>query len=82
MEHVYLAWYQAWVQFDKSMLISMKTVHINRSETKITDKCFKIVCLIFIHYIPHEQEPVWNKEREREGGMKQNFTALVYYDCL
>ena len=27
----------------------------HRSETKITDKCFKILFLIFIHYIPHEK---------------------------
>ena len=25
------------------------------SETKITDKCFKILFLIFLHYIPHEK---------------------------
>ena len=25
------------------------------SEPKITDKCFKILFLIFLHYIPHEQ---------------------------
>ena len=27
----------------------------HRSETKITDKCFKILFLIFLHYIPHEK---------------------------
>ena len=27
----------------------------HRSETKITDKCFKILFLIFIHYIPHKK---------------------------
>ena len=32
----------------------MKEKSAHRSETKITDKCFRILFLIFLHYISHE----------------------------